>query len=410
MTARSEKPAGVAISETATEIVGQTYTQSFSVPFEYPVHFTRHVFAPENRVLVDAVDQLGEERVHRTVVYLDSGLAEARPDLVREAKTYFHEHADRLELCGMPQVVPGGEGAKNGWEAVSDVMWTIGNLHLDRQSVVMVVGGGALLDMIGFAASLVHRGLRVVRLPSTVLAQNDAGVGVKNGMDEHGMKNFVGTFAPPFAVINDLDFLRTLTHRDWIGGVAEAFKVAMIKDAEFFEFLCRNAERLRARDQAVMERVVYRCAILHLEHIRTSGDPFEFGSARPLDFGHWAAHRIESMTDFRVGHGQAVALGIALDSHYAMTQKLITPFDFERIVTALTECGLPVWDECLEERNDVGGLVIAEGIEQFREHLGGRLCVTLPDGIGARREVHHVDIGLVEDAVSCLRTLATEEA
>jgi len=228
-------------------------------------------------------------------------------------------------------------------------------------------------------------------------------------MDEHGMKNFVGTFSPPFAVINDYDLLRTLTDRDWIGGVAEAFKVAMIKDATFFEFLCSHARRFQARDTKAMEKLVHRCAILHLEHIRTSGDPFEFGSARPLDFGHWAAHRIESMTDYRIGHGQAVSLGISLDSHYAMTQKLITPFDFERVVTALAECGLPIWDPCLEERNGVGGLVISEGIEQFREHLGGRLCVTLPDGIGKRLEVHHIDVGRVEDAVHCLRALSIEE-
>ncbi|MBT3376106.1 MAG: 3-dehydroquinate synthase [Lentisphaerae bacterium] len=410
MIAQNKPPHHDPAIESGTAPPCETYTQRISVPFEYPVHFGHAVFSPGNTVLVDAIDRLKECRAHRVVVYLDDGLVAARPDLIHQVTTYFHEYQDRLELCGMPNVVRGGESAKRGWEAVSEVMWTIGNLHLDRQSVVMVAGGGALLDMIGFAASLVHRGLRVVRLPSTVLAQNDAGVGVKNGMDEHGMKNFVGTFSPPFAVVNDYDLLSTLADRDWIGGVAEAFKVAIIKDAEFFSFLCRHAKELRERDAATMEHLVHHCAVLHLEHIRTGGDPFEFGSARPLDFGHWAAHRIESMTGYRIGHGQAVAIGIALDSHYAMVEKLITPFDFERIVTALGECGLPIWDKCLDERNEVGGLVIVDGIEQFREHLGGRLCITLPDGIGRRREVHHIDVGRVGDAVDCLRTLSLEEA
>jgi 3-dehydroquinate synthetase len=104
-------------------------------------------------------------------------------------------------------------------------MWTLGNLHLDRQSFVIALGGGSVLDMIGFAVSIVHRGLRLVRLPTTTLAQSDAGVGVKTGMDEHGQKNFVGTFAPPFAVINDFELLKTLSFEHWIGGVDEALAV-----------------------------------------------------------------------------------------------------------------------------------------------------------------------------------------
>ena len=379
------------------------YTQDFAVPFDYPVYFTRNVFGQDNDLLATVLDRRAERRRHRAAAYVDSGLAEANGQVLGEIKEYFHARPQRLELATPPQVVPGGEVAKNGWEVVRDVMWTIGNLHLDRQSYIVAVGGGALLDMVGFATSLVHRGLRLVRVPSTVIAQNDAGVGVKNGMDEHGQKNYVGTFCPPFAVLNDFALLATLKDRDWIGGIAEAFKVAIIKDAAFFEFLEGHAAALRGRDQAAMERLIRRCAILHLEHIRTSGDPFEFGSARPLDFGHWAGHKIETMTEYGVGHGQAVAVGIAIDSYYAMKRGLITREEFERIVAGLAACGLPTYLDCLEQRTPDGALAILEGLHDFQEHLGGALTVTLPDGIGRKVEVHTINADLVEEAVEHLR-------
>jgi len=334
---------------------------------------------------------------------VDAGAAAAHPRLVTQIKEYFHGRPKVLELAAPPELVIGGEAAKNGWQAVRDVMWTIGNLHLDRQSFVVCVAGGSVLDMVGFATSIVHRGLRLVRVPSTTLAQNDAGVGVKNGMDEHGMKNFIGTFAPPFAVLNDLAFLPTLADRDWIGGVAEAFKVAIIKDALFFDFLCKHAVALRKRDIGAMEQVVRRCAILHLDHIRTSGDPFEFGSARPLDFGHWAAHKLESMSDYAIGHGQAVSIGIVLDSYYAMREGLITSDQFDRIIKSLLACGLPIWTDLLQERTPDGLLVILDGLNQFREHLGGALTVTLPKGLGSKCEVHQMSFDLIEQGVKELK-------
>ncbi len=381
--------------------------QSFGVAFDYPVHFTRDVFG-DGDLLGDVLDRRKEARRHRTMVYVDDGVAKAHPRLAGRIREYFHARPERMELAAPPEIVPGGERAKNGWDVVRDVMWTLGNLHLDRQSFVIAVGGGAMLDMIGFAASIVHRGVRLVRLPTTTLAQNDAGVGVKNGMDEHGMKNFVGTFAPPFAVVNDLDFLPTLADRDWIGGAAEAFKVAIIRDAAFFDTLSRDADALRTRNMDAMERLVRRCAALHLEHIRTSGDPFEFGSARPLDFGHWAAHKLETMSGYRIAHGQAVSIGIAIDSVCAAEAGLLNDDELERILGGMTACGLPVWSSEVQQRDADGELCILAGLADFREHLGGALTVTLPDGIGRSIEVHHVSPDAVERATVRLRERACD--
>ena len=386
------------------------YIQSFSVPFEYPVYFTTDLFFPENPVLVKAVMRLDERRRHRFMVFVDSGVVAAHGDLLARLDAYFESRFADMVLVAAPAVIPGGEVAKNGWGHIHDIIEAISRHRMDRQSYIMAIGGGAVLDMVGLAAAVVHRGLRLLRVPTTTLAQNDAGIGVKNGINDQGQKNYIGTFAPPFAVLNDAGFLTTLTFEQWIGGISEAFKVAIIKDAAFFEFLADAAPALRARNGAAMEEAVRRCAILHLDHIRNNGDPFEFGSARPLDFGHWAAHKLESLSRYTIGHGQAVSIGIALDAHIAVRKGLLAEGDFLRIVDGLSVCGLPVWDERLHLRAPDGSLEILAGLAQFREHLGGELMITLPKGIGGKVEVGVLTPDDVAAAVSTLREYAGRRA
>ncbi len=384
---------------------------AFTVSFDYPVHFTDNLFDTSNKLFAATLDRLHEKRQHRAVVYLDSNVSRCHPRLIPQITAYFETFSDRLFLSGAPHIVPGGPTTKSELDIVKDIMTVIGNLHLDRQSFVVAVGGGAVLDMVGFAASLVHRGLRLIRIPSTTLAQDDAGVGVKNGMDVHGQKNFLGTFSPPFAVLNDFSLLSTLSDKDWCGGISEAFKVAIIKDADFFEFLCSNAGRLKQRDQTLMEQAIRRCAEIHVQHICTSGDPFEFGSARPLDFGHWAAHQLENMSEYTIGHGQAVAIGIALDSYYAAQKGMIGEADLRRILEGITAAGLPVYHPLLAQRNSgtvpdekTGDLAVLKGLSLLREHLGGILNVTLPEGIGKKIELHKMDNTIIENGVVFLET------
>lgn len=390
-------------SEPGRRHVLETYEQRIEVRYSYPVTFTRGVFEPESAVLVDALRRCGEPGPHRILAYVDDGVAHAHPRLLRRMARYARQNADILCLVRSPILVPGGERAKNGWNLVRNIMADIGNAHLDRHSFIMAIGGGSVLDSVGFAASIVHRGIRAIRVPTTVLAQNDAGVGVKTGMNEHGAKNFVGTFAPPYAVLVDFDFLPTLEDKDWRGGLAEAFKVAIIRDAPFFADLERWAVRLLHRDTASIEEVIQRTARLHLDHVRSGGDPFEFGTARPLDFGHWSAHKLEVLSDYRLGHGQAVAIGIALDCVYAAQVGRMTDAEAGRVVCALTAVGLPVWDDLLEARGDSGELEILKGLEEFREHLGGRLTVTLPHGLGHGVEVHEMEARNIGDAIERLK-------
>lgn len=380
-----------------------TYKQSFSVPFEYPVVFTRDVFNPENPVLADMVNRLHEDRIHTAVVFVDSGLVKHDPEGILRIEEYAQAWRDRLKLAMTPQVVPGGERAKNDQSLIQQLLENFATLELSRHANVIAVGGGAVLDTVGYAAALFHRGLRLIRVPTTVLAQNDVGVGVKNAINFLGGKNIVGTFVPPFGVINDFNYIKTLTQRIWIAGISEAFKVAIIRDRKFFGFLCKNARKLKNRDEAAMEYLIRRCAELHLDHIRTSGDPFEFGQARPLDFGHWAAHKLEAMSMYRIGHGQAVAVGLALDSCYAQLKGWISQAEFDSIYKGLADSGFKLWYEWLDKRDEKGSLEILRGLDDFRRHLGCELFVTFPKGIGRRFEVQEVDMALVENCVQRLK-------
>lgn len=377
------------------------YLQEVTVNLAYPVYFTRHVFDDANPILENAIVPTRPQA--RVLVYVDSGVAECCPNLVSDITRYVEQRAPRIGLVRRPCIIAGGEQAKNSWHKAREIAETLGDHQLDRHSTVIAVGGGAVLDTVGFAVSLVHRGLRLIRIPTTVLAQNDAGVGIKTGINAQGTKNFLGTFAAPFAVIIDSTFLTTLSDQHWRGGIAEAFKVALIKDAAFFDLLCRHARRLRDRDPAAMDHLIRRCAQIHLDHIRSGGDPFETGNARPLDFGHWSAHRLETLSDFTIGHGQAVSVGIALDATYAHRTGRLDAADLDRLLTGLRDAGLPTWSAYLDQRNIEGRLDILDGIEQFREHIGGQLAITLPDSIGRSHEVHALDPVIIEEGIQHLK-------
>ncbi|MFH0907526.1 MAG: 3-dehydroquinate synthase [bacterium] len=373
--------------------------QSVAVSFDYPVVFTADVFAPDNAALLDAMTRLGETRRHRAAVYLDAGVVQHRPQLACMVENYFLRHPNAMELAAPPRVVPGGEAIKSDLARIRDIIGDLAALKLDRHAFVIIVGGGAVLDAVGFAASLIHRGLRVIRVPTTVLAQNDAGVGVKTGINFLGGKNMLGTFAPPFAVINDFDFLFSLSDAHWTDGIAEAFKVAIIKDAGFFDWLFDHAPALAKRDQPAMEHLVVRCAELHLEHIRGGGDPFEMGRARPLDFGHWSAHRLEVMSGYAVSHGQAVAIGIALDACYAAKKMWLSRDQYLRVCAGLRAAGFALWHPLLARRDAAGRLDILQGLRDFQEHLGGELCITMPQGLGRKFEVHEMEEELIEACI-----------
>lgn len=391
-------------TEIGTE--SSVHWQEFAVPYRYPVHFTENLFAAENPTLARTVCRLEPELRHRCLFFVDDGVAKAIPELVESIVAYAARHACAIDLVARPIEVPGGERIKQDLFFVEQMQQAIYEHHIDRHSFVVAVGGGAVLDAVGLVAATSHRGVRHIRVPTTVLAQNDSGVGVKNGVNLYNSKNFVGTFAPPFAVLNDLAFVDRLPARDRIGGLAEAVKVALIRDATFFVWLERNAEALATFSRPETATMIRRCAELHMRQIAHGGDPFESGSARPLDYGHWSAHKLESLTRHHVRHGEAVAIGVALDTRYSVRAGLLVPGSEDRVACLLELLGFRLWHPALEKREADGRLAIMVGLQEFREHLGGELTVTLLKEIGVGIEVHEIDTDLMAE---CIGWLAARE-
>ncbi|TXD77055.1 3-dehydroquinate synthase [Algoriphagus ratkowskyi] len=373
--------------------------QSFSVPFKYQVCFSEDIFSVENKIFVDL---LAKGRHAKVLFVVDDGVAGAHPQLVAQLKAYANVHSEFFFIPCEPIIVVGGEASKNDEAIYKKIVEATHLFGIDRHSYIAVIGGGAVIDMAGFAAAISHRGIRLIRIPTTVLSQNDSAVGVKNSANLFGKKNYLGTFTPPYAVLNDFNFLKTLDDRDWRSGISEAIKVALIKDLSFFTWIEDHSAALANREMAPMQELIIRCAQMHLDHI-SGKDPFEFGSSRPLDFGHWAAHKLEHLSDFRIRHGEAVAIGIALDSTYSYLKGWISEADLLRIITVFKTLGFELFAP------ELGGENLIKGLQEFQEHLGGQLTIMLLKALGNGEEVHEMDHELIHQSIELLKSFNQKE-
>ncbi len=361
--------------------------QSFSVKFEYKIFFTSSLFDINNTTLADFFKKHTALSVRKIFFVIDQGVAEAHPELSANIKAYFEQHQE-MKLVQDIMVIPGGEAAKNDIKLFDQIVEAVNQYGIDRHSYIAAIGGGAVLDLVGYAAAVSHRGIKHIRIPTTVLSQNDSGVGVKNGINYRGKKNFLGTFAPPNAVFNDDAFLESLTDRDYRSGISEAIKVALIKNPEFFYWIEGHVDKLVARDRESMNYLIKLCAQLHLNHI-AGDDPFESGSARPLDFGHWAAHKLEQLSNFEVLHGEAVAMGIALDTTYSFLKGMLGETELLRILNVLVKLGYDISNPHIQIKDQKSPILL--GLAEFQEHLGGILTITLLTAIGTGKEVNEMD-------------------
>ncbi|HEY0029229.1 MAG TPA: 3-dehydroquinate synthase [Bacteroidia bacterium] len=376
-------------------------TQSFKVEYHYKVSFTESLFQEDNPALFNFLNNFGERKYKKKLLFIiDQEVLHCHSYLRTEIPNYFSKN-NCVDLVHDLLILPGGECVKNEDGHVEKIIEAINKYGIDRHSFVAAIGGGAILDIAGYAASISHRGIKHIRIPTTVLSQNDSGVGVKNGINFRGKKNFLGTFAPPVAVFNDFKFLETLETRDWRSGMSEAIKVALIRDAKFFDWLEKNSELLVQKNKEAMNHLIYRCAELHLQHI-TGGDPFENGSSRPLDFGHWLAHKLEHLSDFSIRHGEAVAIGIAIDSIYSHKLGILSENDKDRIINLLSSLGFDLFHTALIEKDHK---IVLTWLNEFREHLGGELTIMLLEAIGKGKEMNEMDPVLVKESIDTLHTL-----
>ena len=370
----------------------------FAVPFRHRLRFTHDLLNREadQATLLDCLEPR-DARV-RVMVVVDSGVAAGHPDLLPGIDRLFEDHPDRLERVGGTLQLYGGESFKNDDGVVDELLSRFNRHNLDRRNYVLVIGGGAILDAVGYAAAIAHRGIRLIRMPSTTLAQDDSGIGVKNAVNLFDKKNWKGTFAVPWAVINDAGLLTHLPDREFCNGFSEAVKVSLLKDPAFFDDLCDHAAAISGRDMEPALDAIERSAVWHLRHITEGGDPFEMLEARPLDFGHWSAHRLEAMTDFELRHGEAVAIGLAIDCLYSRDVLGFPAADADRVIRCLADLRLPLDHPALGRTDE-----LLSGLEEFRQHLGGRLTITLLRGVGDPVDVHEIDHDAMRRAIQELQ-------
>lgn len=381
--------------------------QSFTIKFEYKVFFISGLFSPANPLFNDFLNGISTGNNFRKILFvIDQGFIDAGNDVITEIRAYFKVH-HAVELVPEIILVPGGEIVKNDIAYFDRILEAVNTCKIDRHSYIAAIGGGSVLDLVGYAAAVSHRGIRHIRIPTTVLSQNDSGIGVKNGINYFGKKNFLGTFAPPVAVFNDQEYLKTLNERHWRSGISEAVKVALIKDPEFFFWIENNAGALVDRDIDTMNYLVKRCAELHMQHI-AGKDPFESGSSRPLDFGHWSAHKVEQLSNFEILHGEAVAMGMALDTVYSNLSGHLTSAENRRILDLLIKLGFELSHPIMQISSS--NSAILSGLEEFREHLGGELTIMLLNGIGKGLEVHKIDNEILIQASGYLKDLHLESS
>jgi 3-dehydroquinate synthase len=374
--------------------------QSFSIKFEYKVFFTSGLFSLANPLFNNFLEGIAHGSNTRKILFvIDQGFMDAGNDIITEIREYFKVN-QAVQLVPEIIMIPGGELVKNDVIYFDRILEAVNTCKIDRHSFIAAIGGGSLLDLVGYAAAVSHRGIRHIRIPTTVLSQNDSGIGVKNGINYFGKKNFLGTFAPPLAVFNDDFYLKTLNERHWRSGISEAVKVALIKDPDFFFWIEKNAAALVERDMKAMNYLIKRCAELHMQHI-AGKDPFESGSSRPLDFGHWSAHKLEQLSGFEVLHGEAVAMGMALDTVYSNLSGHLTDTESNRILDLLIKLGFELSHPIMQI--SASNSAILSGLEEFREHLGGELTIMLLDGIGSGFEVHHIDNEILINASENLK-------
>jgi 3-dehydroquinate synthase len=383
-------------------IESRTIDIPFSVPFVHRLRFTDDVLGDDQQTLLDVLEPSGDQ-LPRVQFWLDECVAEAVPELRSRVDQFCRDHTDRFLTPGNIQTVPGGEVVKNEIHILERMLKCINHADLDRRSYVVVIGGGAVLDAVGFAAAIAHRGIRLVRLPTTTLAQADSGVGVKNSVNLFQKKNWVGSFAVPWAVINDAKLLSTLPDRDFVCGFSEAVKVALLKEPELFDDLCRNASEIPNRNAEITEPIIRRSAVHHLNHITTGGDPFEALEARPLDYGHWSAHKLEVMTNFGLRHGEAVGIGVAVDTVYSSLVHGLPQADADRVLHCLAQMGLPLDHPALHKSDE-----LFAGLEEFRQHLGGRLTITMLEAVGKPIDVHKIDEAGMRQAIEIVANFASK--
>jgi 3-dehydroquinate synthase len=255
---------------------------------------------------------------------------------------------NNLKAAGMsPEVLEVPEGEENkSLEQASRLYHELSRLQAERTTTILALGGGVIGDLAGFVAATYMRGMPLVQVPTTLLAQVDSSIGGKTAVNQGKIKNTIGVFYQPSLVIADIAALKTLPENEFVNGMAEIIKYGIIQDEVLFRLLENNVERVKNRDESFLEEIVFRCASIKADVV--GKDEKDTGLRNILNFGHTLGHAIETVSDFGIGHGKSVASGMIIASRISRKMGLLSESEFNRIKYIICQYGLPVqtsgWD------------------------------------------------------------------
>lgn len=358
-------------------------------PVGYKVtHVQRPIFDPEEPALANML-------AGRPALIVVDGNVDA---LYGEAlRAYAARYLDCVDI----HQFDGSETHKT-WDQVEEVCAKAIRCGLRRDGVVVAVGGGVTLDATGVAASLYRRGVRFARVPTTLLGMVDVCVGIKQGINLGRKKNILGAFYPPYGCINDLSFLRTLDRRQLACGVAETVKMAIVCDAHLFDLMETNIAQLMEtrfqRPKAAAEQVVIRAELAMMRELQPN--LFEENLQRLVDFGHSFSPALEAASDYRLPHGEAVAIDMMICAAIASKRGLCDPSVIRRIARIYEAAALPLTDDLCD------AAMLVESLGDIVIHRGGALNLVLPTTIGSATFVQEVTVEEVAAALAELAALA----
>jgi 3-dehydroquinate synthetase len=363
---------------------------------EYHVIAARDLFALKSTQLLDSCSAAPLTRGDRRLIIIDANVDRIHGDRIRR---YFEHHGVDAHFVPMR-----ADETVKEWSSVIRVVDAMNGFGIDRRrEPVIAIGGGVLLDVVGFAASVYRRGTPYIRIPTTLIGLVDAGVGVKTGVNYAMGKNRLGTYAPAIATYVDRAFLRTLDDRHLSNGLAEILKMALIKSVDLFELLETYGPRLIADNlqgtsgelDTAATQVIAESIHLMLEELQPN--LWESCLERCVDYGHTFSPTLEMEALPALLNGEAVGIDMALTSALGFLRGSLGSADLDRILTVMKQLGLPVWNDVLDKT----GLLDAALADTVR-HRDGRQRLPLPVGIGGHHFANDVTPGEIASALKLL--------
>ena len=375
------------------------HEQTVSEDVQYHIISVPEIFSPSNTTLIQdyCIEKTGG-RKRKVLVVVD----EYSRDTVADIDVYFRKHSSAIDEFGILSMHVSSAG--KDMNSVLRVVDEATALRMSQRDILVVVGGGTLMDIVGLAAAIFKGGVPYVRIPTTLVGMIDAGVGIKTGVNFENHKSLIGRYFPPVACLNDAEtFLATLPQREFVCGVAEAIKMAIVKSPRLFEVIEKSHRNVGYHTHT--HELIHISIRTMLEELQPN--LYEHDLRRLVDFGHEFGHIVESLARHEIPHGECVAIGMAISCRLAHLNGTLPRSDLERILNCILSMGLPIYltdYDCCDPKI-LWAKIRTDGIE----HKNGMLWLAVPETIGRGGfldDISSINAGMVSEAVLSLRWYA----